>query len=601
MKKLLLTIMLALATMCVSAQSFGDVPATVDPNDVTILKKSVMVVAQHDSIVPNAKTGKMDTLKVRDGGRVFTPEEFEQLSKEPKRLRAAVVPGEQWGPDDGSDSKSLGFANYISVFLYTYKYPSVDADGNVIYLSALMGVPCVPWASWDHGIPNNLIIGCHETITSNFECPSEWSNYGFMSTATGNGMMLCYAQNNYVRQPCNLVIIPDYEGYGITKDRAHPYLYQELTARQVVDGVRSGLAMYQHLVDIEEVDPFVPNWQSVAIGYSQGGSVALATHKFIELNGLADELHFAGSVCGDGPYDPVAHLRYYMQDNGETYDGNNKTAHRKEKVSMPIVMPLILKGMCDSNPLMKQHYVDDYLSTKFLLTESIKFLEAKANDNEDDQYNTDRINKEYVKMMREGKTGSYTKNYHDSEGSFTLTKHLSAEEFQDVMEFYDPGIFSKMQAHGKLDSIMTPICLAYFRNLTADTPVPTEPGVMEDLHRALESNNLTKGWTPQHRVAFFHSTYDTVVPYENLLSFIRNQQSLTYYFFENDRSRTTAAGVTCTTASEDKANVYIRDATCKDDHVDAGKDFFMLGASGYLVGLSPDMRMIRWVLTGSDD
>ena len=347
----------------------------------------------------------------------------------------------------------------------------------------------------------------------------------------------------------------------------------------------------------------MPNWQSVAIGYSQGGSVALATHKFIEQNGLAEELHFAGSVCGDGPYDPVAHLRYYMQDDGETYDGTNRTAHRKEKVSMPIVMPLILKGMCDSNPLMKQHYVDDYLSTKFLLTESIKFLEAKANDNEDDQYNTDRINKEYVKMMREGKTGSYTKNYHDSEGSFTLTKHLSAEEFQDVMEFYDPGIFSKMQAHGKLDSIMTPICLAYFRNLTADTPVPTEPGVMEDLHRALESNNLTKGWTPQHRIAFFHSTYDTVVPYENLLSFIRNQQSLTYYFFENDRSRTTAAGVTCTTASEDKANVYIRDATCTNDHVGAGKDFFMLGASGAfgLVGLSPDMRMIRWVLTGNDE
>ena len=169
------------------------------------------------------------------------------------------------------------------------------------------------------------------------------------------------------------------------------------------------------------------------------------------------------------------------------------------------------------------------------------------------------------------------------------------------MEFYDPGIFSKMQAHGKLDSIMTPICLAYFKNLTADTPVPTEPGVMEDLHRALESNNLTKGWTPQHRIAFFHSTYDTVVPYENLLSFIRNQQGLTYYFYDSKRSRTTAAGVTCTIASEGDADVYIRDATCTDDHVDAGKDFFMTGASGYLVGLSPDIQMIRWVLTGSDD
>ena len=589
--------MLGLATMCVSAQSFGDVPATVNASDVTILKKNVLVIASHDSIVTNAKTGKIDTLKVDDGARVFSPEEYEQLSKQPKRLRDAVVPGEQWGHNHGELVEELAIG---AVFLYTYKYPSVDADGNVIYLSALMGVPP---AFYGHAMPDNLIIGCHETITSNYQCPSEWNNTGQNANMTGNGMMLHYCRYDYTRQPCCLVIMPDYEGYGITKDRAHPYLYQELTARQVVDAVRSGLAMYQHLVDIEEVDPFEPNWKSVAIGYSQGGSVALATHKFIEQNGLSDELHFAGSVCGDGPYDPVAHLRYYMQDDGETYDGTNETAHRKEKVSMPIVMPLILKGMCDSNPLMRQHYVDDYLSAKFLLTESIKFIEAKANDDPDDQYDTDRINKEYVKMMRKGKTGSYTKNYHDSEGSFTLTMYLSADEFQEVMEFYDPGFFSKMQAHGKLNVMMTDTCLRYFRSLTADTPVPTEPGLMQDLHRALESNNLTKGWTPQHRVAFFHSTYDTVVPYENLLSFIRNQSGLTYYFLDSDRSRTKKAGVNPPHITTDKAeaNVYIRDATCKDDHVDAGSNFFMTGSWGMVVGLSPDMQMIRWVLTGSDD
>ena len=50
MKKLLLTFMMALATMCVSAQSFGDVPATVSADDVTILKESVLVFASHDSI-----------------------------------------------------------------------------------------------------------------------------------------------------------------------------------------------------------------------------------------------------------------------------------------------------------------------------------------------------------------------------------------------------------------------------------------------------------------------------------------------------------------------------------------------------------------------
>ncbi len=590
MKKFLLTLLLALATMCVSAQSLGDVPATVDASDVTIINRGVLVIAEHDSIAVNADTGKIDTLRVRDGAKVFTPEEYEQLAGDRKRLRAAVVPGETWGP--ASDGPNAGGLVY-DASLYTYKYPSVDADGNVIYLSALIGIP---HNFGSFAIADNVIIGCHETITSNYECPSDYIVNG--SIQSGNGMMLCYTRYDFTRQPCCLVIMPDYEGYGITKNRPHPYLYQELTARQVVDAVRSGLAWYKS----HWWGRLNPNWKSVAIGYSQGGSVALATHKFIELNNLAEELHFAGSVCGDGPYDPVAHLRYYMKDNGETYDGTNKTIHEPEKVSMPIVMPLILKGMCDSNPLMKQHYVEDYLSMDFLFTESILFLECKQCEDPDDQYNTDRINEEYLDMLKNGKLALYFKRFHEYGDNYAvMSKQCSPSDYAKVLERYNPGFLKDAVAHGKLAGMMTPTCLEYFRNLTPDTPVPTEPGLMEDLHRALESNNLTKGWTPQNRIAFFHSTYDTVVPYENLLSFIRNQQNLTYYFVDESRSRTTQAGVTCTTASEGEANVYIRDATCTGDHVPAGKNFFMFGSWGTLVGLSPDMQMINWVLTGDDD
>jgi hypothetical protein len=135
MKKLLLTFMMALATMCVSAQSLGDVPETVSADDVTVLKERVLVFASHDSIVVNAETGKIDTLKVDDGMKFFTPQEFEQLSKEPKRLRASVVPGEQWGPDN--DTGRL--PGVTAVILYTYKYPSVDADGNAIALPFAKG------------------------------------------------------------------------------------------------------------------------------------------------------------------------------------------------------------------------------------------------------------------------------------------------------------------------------------------------------------------------------------------------------------------------------------------------------------------------------
>ena len=89
MKKLLLTFMFALATMCVSAQSFGDVPATVDPNDVTILKKNVLVIAEHDSIVPNAKTGKIDTLNVTDGMKILPPKSMSSWQKTPKSFAPA--------------------------------------------------------------------------------------------------------------------------------------------------------------------------------------------------------------------------------------------------------------------------------------------------------------------------------------------------------------------------------------------------------------------------------------------------------------------------------------------------------------------------------
>jgi hypothetical protein len=58
-------------------------------------------------------------------------------------------------------------------------------------------------------------------------------------------MLLEFARHDFIRQPCCLVILADYEGYGHTASRPHPYLYQELTARQVVDAVRYGIALYK--------------------------------------------------------------------------------------------------------------------------------------------------------------------------------------------------------------------------------------------------------------------------------------------------------------------------------------------------------------------
>lgn len=542
-----------LTGMTAMAQGFG-----IDPRE-EVSASDVQVTAVNVAVMDG------------DSIRVVAPEDAEKTVAAASRSRRA----------DEIKSEGKG-GGPTQVLLYSFTYPSVDADGNKVTLSSLMAVPSRMFILTP-AMPNNLVIGCHVTITSNFECPTEYNKTGgVFSWMSDVGMQIFYARYDIFRQPCCLVIMPDYEGYGITKNRAHPYLYQELTARQVVDAVRYGLALYKENIGKGfSFRNFEDGWKTVCVGYSQGGSVALATHRFIEENGLASELNFAGSVCGDGPYDPIEHFRYYMQDAGTTYDGSHKSEHEKETVSMPVVMPLILKGMCDRNPFMRQHAVSDYLSEKFLHIGIIDCLEAKKNDDKDKQYSTDNINAIFRKVREFGLDYQY-----GVPGGGTFHHKYSPESMQKML-FKE----ANDNVHGRLSEIMTEDALDYFRSLSQDAVVPSTRGVMQDLHRALASNSLVSGWKPTHRIAFYHSTYDTVVPYANLLSFIRHQDDLSYYF--HSRSRSQAAGVNPShVVSEEQADIYIMDDDTKKDHVDAGQSFYFWGSP------SPDYKLMKWIFEG---
>jgi hypothetical protein len=167
----------------------------------------------------------------------------------------------------------------------------------------------------------SLHIYSHYTITADQECPSSDSN----STDRMLFGMLAKSHHALGLNPAYdfvsrcVVIAPDYEGFGVSRNLSHPYLSQELTAQQVMDGVKYGMTLYQKLVDSNRALAFKSDWRTFSYGFSQGGAVALAVHRHIEQNGLSDELHFRGSICGDGPYDLIATLRYYLQDNGTSY------------------------------------------------------------------------------------------------------------------------------------------------------------------------------------------------------------------------------------------------------------------------------------------
>ena len=372
---------------------------------------------------------------------------------------------------------------WLDMWWFTYQYPSVSGDGQPITLSALA---CMP--DNDEGVTavNNVIVGCHATISANWQCPSEFNRTGMINSDVF--MMMYHAGSTLIfKAPQsdqyyhNLVILPDYEGYGVSKDRAHPYLCEEATARQVTDAVRYGISLYQTDEQVSSIrHPFRDDWRTICEGYSQGGAVAMATQRYIEQNGLTEELRLAGSVCGDGPYDPMVTILYYMEKDLQG-----------EALSMPVVLPLILKGLCDYDDAMTGRQVSDYLEKRFLETGIIDWLTDK-------EKNTDEITDSWIKLYKNGKDGD--ENY-----------------FREVLT-------SSGKAY--LKNILKPAIYDYFQQLLEQNPdygnraiaLPRGGTPAEDLHLALEHNNLTRDWKPEHLVCLFHSTADKVVPFPNCQS-----------------------------------------------------------------------------------
>ena len=528
-----------------------DIEVYVRPDSLTQKTDTALFISEPEIIWQSENVNIYDSTNV---ARVMKP-------RRTQRLKALQDKGiSQWGnmmPD-----VFLDFYYYV----FRFEYPSIDAAGNSIMLSAIAACP-TPSECEE---VNNIIIGTHVTIAKNTQAPSaqvnnfEQDDWGMIfSLAAGSTMMLNDKMSAYLvaasegslalgfaalyipyvgvfvgpallavniitdiyiidqidkrvgnaEYKHNLVIMPDYEGYGNTADRAHPYLYQELTARQCVDATRHGRYLYEHDAELDYLrHPIREDFHTISIGYSQGGSVALAVQRFIEQNNLTEELHFSGSACGDGPYDPMATLMFYIQQSLEN-----------KNMSLPVALPLIVKGMLDSNPYMVGHTAEEYFRPEFLETGILDWIASK-------DYTTGDIDQMW-------------KQYH--------TDHPDLKDYSNC----------------NIKDIMNDTCYAYFKNLyeankntftsAAGIPLPKHRGKIEDLHLALSSNDLARGWKPKHKILMFHSEGDNAVPYVNAV-----------------RARNALGD-----------NVELEDAPNKLGHNASGHDFFAGDDNQFDIGL----------------
>ena len=232
----------------------------------------------------------------------------------------AVVPAKVWAQAEPSE-RLAKLHEFGTSTVYTFNYPTVNTAGERIVLSSAL-VAWTPYERYDGDSIESVHIYSHATIGSDEERPSTdgFSKEQLMLQTLPRRTYGDYAGDvraDYVGR-C-IVIAPDYEGFGVTRQLPHPYLSQRLTAQQVLDGVNYGLDLYRKLSAEQSDDaplPIKSDWRTFAIGYSQGGAVTLALQRLIEEEGLAGQLHFRGSICGDGPYDLIETMRYYFDDDG---------------------------------------------------------------------------------------------------------------------------------------------------------------------------------------------------------------------------------------------------------------------------------------------
>lgn len=217
-------------------------------------------------------------------------------------------------------------------------YEGHDLDGSSLTLSGKLLLPAT-------GKIKNMIIVSHFTIGANYECPSE--SFPLEGILAGKG----YA-----------VVIADYIGFGVTKERIHPYMHIKSTARSVVDMAVAVKPYLEHIGRKPESD------EVILLGYSQGGSTTLGVMDMIQSE-FEHLLPIKEVYAGGGPYDLAA-----------TFD----VSMLEDLTGIPCAIPMIVQGINEGDklgldisqffkPVLLENY-DDWINSKNYTVKQINIM-----------------------------------------------------------------------------------------------------------------------------------------------------------------------------------------------------------------------------------
>ena len=171
----------------------------------------------------------------------------------------------------------------------SYTYISADPQGKPVELSAVVYIPKAVLQGTQ--TLAGIALANHGTIASNAECPTEKAQ-----------LEGAFAWKKYA------VVMPDYYGFGFSKDRPQAYLDSGTTARGSIDAY---LAALQLMADRGITKPD----KSLSFGYSQGGFNSMANLKYVTEH-PEKGVTFKKVLCGGSPFDVPTTWDAYISGTG---------------------------------------------------------------------------------------------------------------------------------------------------------------------------------------------------------------------------------------------------------------------------------------------
>ncbi|HEY4366910.1 MAG TPA: prolyl oligopeptidase family serine peptidase [Steroidobacteraceae bacterium] len=246
-----------------------------------------------------------DNMTPPDGGGDTTPPlpvRGTLTQTPPSRLSSLTVAdllGKLAGGDAVKEIVQLVGNPSCTVDVHSMQYNTVGGAGEATIASAALMVPSGSSAECQG--PRPILLYAHGTTTDRAYNIADLNN---SENAEGLLIAATFAAHGYI------VVAPNYAGYDTSTLPYHPYLNADQSSKDMVDA----LAAARSALPTSFVPGTTDNGKLFVTGYSQGGHVAMATHRALQAAGST----VTASAPLSGPYALAAFgdAIFYGQVNG---------------------------------------------------------------------------------------------------------------------------------------------------------------------------------------------------------------------------------------------------------------------------------------------